>query len=68
MLKNESDLPKIKLTYFNTATTENEDFIIYDFIEHFKRFEFEWNQADLGLKYEIKIDTADVQKIQKNLP
>ena len=61
--KNESDLPKIKLTYFNTTTKESEDFMIYDFIEHFKRFGFEWNQADLGLKYEIKIDPTDAQKI-----
>ena len=37
--------------------------MIYDFIEHFKRFGFEWNQADLGLKYEIKIDPTDAQKI-----
>ena len=25
--KNESDLPKIKLTYFNSTTTKNEDFL-----------------------------------------
>ena len=63
--KNKSDLPKIKLTYFNTTTKKNEDFFIYDFIEHFKRFGFEWNQADIGLKYQIKIDPRDAKKYKK---
>ena len=57
--KSQSDLPKIKLTYFNTTTKKNEDFFMYDFIGHFEKFGFEWNQADLGLKYEIKIDSSD---------
>ena len=65
--KSESDLAKIKLTYFNTTTKKNEDFVIYDFIEHFKKFGFEWNQTDLGLKYEIKVDSSDDKKIQKKL-
>ena len=63
--KNESDLPKIKLTYFNSTTTKNEDFFIYDFIEHFKKFGFEWNKDGLGLNYQIKIDPTDAKKIQK---
>ena len=65
--KNESDLPKIKLTYFNSTTKKNEDFFIYDFIEHFKKFGFEWNKDGLGLNYKIKIDLTDAKKIQKNL-
>ena len=63
--KNESDLPKIKLTYFNSTTEKNEDFFIYDFIEHFKKFGFEWNKDGLGLNYKIKIDPIDAKKIQK---
>ena len=65
--KNESDLPKIKLTYFNSTTTKNENFFIYDFIEHFKKFGFEWNKDGLGLNYQIKIDPTDAKKIQKKL-
>ena len=65
--KNESDLPKIKLTYFNNTTTKNENFFIYDFIEHFKKFGFEWNKDGLGLNYQIKIDPTDAKKIQKEL-
>ena len=33
--KSKSYLSKIKLTYFNSTTKKNEDFFIYDFIEHF---------------------------------
>ena len=65
--KNESDLPKIKLTYFNSTTKKNEDFFIYDFIEHFKKFGFEWNKDGLGLNYQIKIDPTDANRIQKKL-
>ena len=63
--KNESDLPKIKLTYFNSTTTKNEDFFIYDFIEHFKKFGFEWNKDGLGLDYQIRIDPTDAKKNTK---
>ena len=66
--KNESDLPKIKLTYFNSTTKKNEDFFIYDFIKHFKKFGFEWNKDGLGLNYKIKIDPTDAKKkYKKNL-
>ena len=37
--KDESDLPKIKLTYFNT-TGKNEDFLVYDYYEHLKKIWF----------------------------
>ena len=65
--KNESNLPKIKLTYFNNTTKKNEDFFIYDFIEHFKKFCFERNKDGLGLNYQIKIDPTDANRIQKKL-
>ena len=63
--KSKSDLPKIKLTYFNSTTKKNEDFFIYDFIEHFKTFGFEWNKDGLGLNYQIKIDPTDAKKNTK---
>ena len=31
--KDESDLPKTKLTYFNTSTNKNENFLVYDYYE-----------------------------------
>ena len=36
--KGQSELPKTKLTYFNTSTKKNEDFLIYDFIGHLEKF------------------------------
>ena len=65
--KSQSELPKIKLTYFNTSTKKNEDFLIYDFIGHLEKFGFEWIQTELGLKYEVKIDSSDDKKLQKKL-
>ena len=44
---------------------KNEDFFIYDYIEHLKKFAFEWIQNDLGLKYRIKIDNSDSKKNKK---
>ena len=33
--KKESDLPRIKLTYFNTTTKKNKEFLMYDYCKHF---------------------------------
>ena len=60
--KNESDFPRIKLTYYNFSTEKNENFIVYDYIEHLKRFGFEWIQKDLGFRYEVKINNSDKKK------
>ena len=65
--KDESDLPKIKLTYFNTTTKKNEDFLIYDYFEHLKRFSFTWEHKSLGINYGIRINSADNTKIKKQL-
>ena len=65
--KNESDLPKIKLTYYNTNTKKNETFLVYDYIGHFEKFGLEWIQNDSGLKYVVKIDNSDKKKIKKTI-
>ena len=64
--KNKSDLPKLKLLYFNTSSKKNEDFLMYDYVGHLKKFGFEWNHNALGFKFEIKIDNSDSKKIKKN--
>ena len=65
--KNESDLPKLKLSYFNTSSKKNEDFLMYDYVGHLKKFGFEWNHNALGFKFEIKIDNSDSKKIIKKI-
>ena len=64
--KNESDLPKLKLTYFNTTTKRNEDFLMYYYIGHLKKFGFEWVQNALDFKFAIKIDNKKKKKLSKN--
>ena len=65
--KNKSDLPKLKLLYFNTSSKKNEDFLMYDYVGHLKKFGFEWNHNALGFKFEIKIDNSDSKKIIKKI-
>ena len=60
--KNKSDLPKLKLLYFNTSSKKNEDFLMYDYVGHLKKFGFEWNHNALGFKFEIKIDGKKIKK------
>lgn len=65
--KDESILPKIKLSYFNTSTKKNEDFLVYDYTGHLTKFGFDWIQSNIGLRYRIKINNSDNRKIKKQL-
>ena len=65
--KNKSDLSKLKLSYFNTLTKKNEDFLMYDYFGHHKKFGFEWNHNALGFEFEIKIDNSDSKKQNNHL-
>ena len=58
--KNETELPKKKLTFFNTITKKNEDFTFYDYVGHLEKFGYEWNKE--GFKYEIKIRNNKIIK------
>ena len=60
MKKNETELPKKKLTFFNTNTKKTEDFTFYDYVGHLEKFGYEWNKE--GFKYEIKIKNKKVIK------
>ena len=61
--KNESDLPKLKSSYFNISSEKNEDFLMSDYVGHLKKFGFEWNHNALDFKFEIKIDDKKIKKI-----
>ena len=45
--KSESELPRIKLTFFNTITNKNEDFFVHDYYKHLKRSGFVWEIKNL---------------------
>ena len=57
--KNETELPKKKLTFFNT-NTKKKDFTFYDYVRHLEKFGYEWNKKDF--KYEIKIKNKKIEK------
>ena len=63
--KAESDLPRIKLTSFNTSTNKNEDFLVYDYVEHLKKIGFTWEMKKLGIKYTITINNSEQTKLKK---
>ena len=65
--KDESGLPRIKLTYFNTTTNKNEDFLIYDYHKHLEKFGFTWEHKTQGIKYGIRISSSDNRTIKKQL-
>ena len=44
-----------KISYFNHSTDKNEDFYVYDYVGHLKRFGFLWVDTRYGLVYEITI-------------
>ena len=44
-----------KISYFNHSTDKSEDFYVYDYVGHLKRFGFLWVDTRLGLVYEITI-------------
>ena len=60
--KNETELPKKKLAFFNTTTQKNEDFTFYDYVGHLEKFGYEWSKA--GFKYKITIkDNKIIKKL-----
>ena len=58
--KNETEVSKKKLTFFNTITKKNEDFTFYDYVGHLEKFGYEWNKE--GFKYEITIKNNKIIK------
>ena len=44
------------MSYFNTSSKKNEDFLIYDYVGRLKKFGFGWNHNAFGFKLEINID------------
>ena len=49
--KNEAELLKKKLTFFNTTTQKNEDFTFYGYVGHLEKIGYEWSKE--GFKYKI---------------
>ena len=60
-------MPRIKFSSYYVTTKENVDFFFYDYIGHFKKFEFNLKKNDLGLEYDIKINDSASEIIHKRL-
>ena len=62
--KTETECPRIKITFFNTTTKKNENFLVYDYYKHLKDFGFEWENKKLEFKYTITL-SSDEKKLTK---
>ena len=49
--KNERELPKKKLTFFNATTQKNEDFTFYDYVGHLEKLGYEWSKGGFKILY-----------------
>ena len=52
---NESELPPIKLSYFNVSTGKYEETSFYDYYTHLEKFGFEWEHDKLEFKYRVEL-------------
>ena len=60
--KNEADLPRIKITYFNTTLKKTEELKIHYCFQHFKTYGFKWEEKTSKFKYEIKLVSGKIEK------
>ena len=51
-----------KKSYFNHPIDKNEDFYVYDYVGHLKRFGFLWVDTRLGLVFEVTIVSNKLRK------
>ena len=58
--KNETELPRKKLTFLNLDTKKNEDFTFYYYVARLEKLAYEWSKEDF--KYEIKIKDDKIIK------
>ena len=49
--KTATELPLIKLTFYNTTTKKQEEVEFYDYMMHFEKFGFSLVENDLELRY-----------------
>ena len=53
--KNRTELPPIKLSYFNVSTGKNEEISFCDYYTHLEKFGFEWENDKLEVKYRVEL-------------
>ena len=63
--RTEKECPRVKFTYFNTTTENNENIVFYNYYEHLRKFGFEWENDKLDYKYTTKLSKDEKNLIKK---
>ena len=61
-----TELPLIKLTFYNTTTKKEEDVEFCDYMMLLEKFGFLWVEDDLKVRYSVELST-DKKKLIKKL-
>ena len=64
--KSEKNCPHIKLFFYISTTTKNEEIIFGNYYKHLKKFGFKWENATIDFKFSIKLST-DKKKTDKKM-
>ena len=64
--KIESEIPPIKVTFYNATTKKQEEFEFYNYMLHLKKYGFGWEDTSLEFKYSVRLSTDKKGLITKN--
>ena len=60
--KTESEIPPIKLTFYNATTKKQEEVKFYNYMLHLDKYGFGWEDANLELRYSVRFSTDKKKK------
>ena len=63
--KTPTELPLIKLTFYNTITKKQEEVEFYNYMTHLEKIGFLWVKNDLELRYFVELLTDKKKLIKK---
>ena len=64
--KTESEIPPIKVTFYNATTKKQEEVEFYNYMLHLKKYGFGWEDTSLEFKYSVRLSTDKKGLITKN--
>ena len=60
--KTESEIPPIKLTFYNATTKKQEEVKFYNYMLHLEKYGFGWEDANLEFRYSVRLSTNKKNK------
>ena len=63
--KTESEVPPIKITFYNTTTKKQQEVEFYNYMLHLEKYGFRWEDTSLEFKYSVRPSTNKKGLIKK---